>query len=57
MISPCVKICTYNAALKLCEGCGRTGAEIAEWLKITDEQRRIIIQDAQIRLVKLKQSR
>jgi predicted Fe-S protein YdhL (DUF1289 family) len=53
MLTPCVKICVYNAQRGLCEGCGRTGAEIGNWLKLTDEQRRLIMVEAAKRLVKL----
>jgi predicted Fe-S protein YdhL (DUF1289 family) len=39
--SPCVGVCQLNAD-KLCMGCGRSLAEIAEWARASaDRQRRI----------------
>lgn len=39
--SPCVNICRMKDGL--CEGCGRTLGEIAEWSMATDERRRAIL--------------
>jgi predicted Fe-S protein YdhL (DUF1289 family) len=39
--SPCVNICRMQDGL--CEGCGRTLDEIAEWSSATDERRRAIL--------------
>ena len=39
--SPCVSICLMKEGL--CEGCGRTLDEIAEWSTATDERRRAIL--------------
>lgn len=36
--SPCIGICRL-AADGLCEGCHRTGNEIAAWSQLSDEQR------------------
>jgi predicted Fe-S protein YdhL (DUF1289 family) len=41
--SPCIKICTMNAASGLCAGCGRTLDEIARWGSMSDEGRRAIM--------------
>jgi hypothetical protein len=43
MESPCVKICTYDAALGLCLGCGRNLDEIARWASFSDAERRRIM--------------
>jgi predicted Fe-S protein YdhL (DUF1289 family) len=37
--SPCVGICRLDPISGWCDGCGRTGREIAEWLDASDEQR------------------
>jgi hypothetical protein len=37
--SPCVKICVIDPVSKLCEGCGRTLAEIARWGSMSEAQR------------------
>lgn len=42
IISPCVGICALDAE-GYCEGCFRTGAEIAAWRGLSDEQRRHIM--------------
>ena len=54
MESPCVKICTYDAALGLCLGCGRTLAEIAGWTSFSDMKRRRIIEELPARLAGLR---
>lgn len=38
ILSPCIGICSLDAA-GCCEGCFRTGDEIAAWTLMTDEQR------------------
>ncbi|CAN7608673.1 DUF1289 domain-containing protein [Bosea sp. LjRoot9] len=37
--SPCVKICVIDPASKLCQGCGRTLREIAQWAGMSEAQR------------------
>jgi predicted Fe-S protein YdhL (DUF1289 family) len=41
--TPCVKICTLDAAQGLCLGCGRTVAEIAGWAAMSPAERRRIM--------------
>jgi predicted Fe-S protein YdhL (DUF1289 family) len=41
--SPCVKICTLDARSGLCLGCGRTVGEIAQWSKMSVEERRRVM--------------
>ncbi len=41
--SPCIKLCTLDAAGKTCLGCGRTVAEIATWSRLDDAARRVIM--------------
>lgn len=50
MESPCVKICTYDAASGLCSGCGRTLQEIGNWFSMTDDQRRAVMDALAARL-------
>jgi len=38
VLTPCVGICTLDA-LGLCEGCRRTGEEIARWMYMSDIER------------------
>jgi len=44
ILTPCIGICTL-AANGLCEGCWRTGDEIAAWRTLDDEERRRIMDD------------
>ncbi len=37
--SPCIRVCCLDPESGLCEGCGRTGAEIAEWYRLSEEDR------------------
>jgi predicted Fe-S protein YdhL (DUF1289 family) len=37
--SPCVKICVVHPEARLCIGCHRTLDEIAQWSKMSDEDR------------------
>lgn len=39
VLSPCTGVCRLDDA-GYCEGCHRSGAEIAHWLQFTDAQRR-----------------
>lgn len=48
--SPCIKICTMDAATGLCAGCGRTLDEIARWAALTEDQRRTIVAGLPARL-------
>jgi len=41
--SPCINICKLNSS-GLCDGCFRTLDEIAQWSKLTDEQKTIVLQ-------------
>ena len=36
--SPCIGVCTLSEE-GLCHGCFRTGAEIARWLQMDDDER------------------
>lgn len=37
--SPCVKICVIDPGTGLCEGCGRTLKEIAQWGALSEGER------------------
>ena len=55
MQTPCVKICTYDAASGLCSGCGRTLSEIGGWLSMTDAQRRAVMEKLPARLAEMRE--
>jgi len=37
--TPCIRVCFLDPATGLCEGCGRTAAEIADWYAMTEGDR------------------
>jgi hypothetical protein len=37
--TPCIKVCTMDAALGVCMGCGRTLDEIARWSSLSEVDR------------------
>jgi hypothetical protein len=49
--SPCVKICSIDAASGLCSGCGRTLDEIARWAGMSEDERAAIMRELKERMV------
>ena len=41
--SPCKNICTIDPKSELCIGCGRSRDEIANWLILTDKQKKDLL--------------
>ena len=41
--SPCTKVCTIDAASRLCMGCGRSLEEIARWGGMSEAERQQIM--------------
>jgi predicted Fe-S protein YdhL (DUF1289 family) len=39
VLSPCNDVCQLDGTSGWCLGCGRTGAEIAAWPRLSDEER------------------
>lgn len=50
IVTPCRKVCVLDPLRDLCEGCGRTRAEIASWLSMTAAERRHIMRQLPARL-------
>jgi uncharacterized protein len=48
--SPCQRLCSVHPTARICEGCGRTLAEIGGWLSMTPEQRRRVMAELPARL-------
>lgn len=48
--SPCVSVCVMHPQTGLCEGCLRTLAEIGDWSRMPDEDKRQVWQRIQLRL-------
>lgn len=51
--TPCVRICQIAATQGICEGCGRTLAEIGGWLSLTPDARRRVMAELPARLARL----
>ncbi|MDE2579894.1 MAG: DUF1289 domain-containing protein [Hyphomicrobiales bacterium] len=51
-LSPCRQICVMDVDSGLCEGCGRTLKEIAEWAQLSDVQRMTIMMQLDDRLAR-----
>lgn len=41
--TPCIKVCVIDPVSKLCEGCGRTLGEIAQWGRLSETERLAIM--------------
>ncbi|MGD2141458.1 MAG: DUF1289 domain-containing protein [Burkholderiales bacterium] len=41
--SPCVNVCQIDSATGLCFGCMRSMDEIANWLEMTNEEKRQVL--------------
>ncbi|WP_345246226.1 DUF1289 domain-containing protein [Pigmentiphaga soli] len=39
--SPCVAVCS-TLFDEICRGCGRTAAEVANWVSMSDEEKRVV---------------
>jgi hypothetical protein len=42
--SPCVQVCTLDPLTGLCVGCHRTVQEVADWLEMTAEEKRAVLE-------------
>ncbi|MGA7308810.1 MAG: DUF1289 domain-containing protein [Pseudolabrys sp.] len=49
--TPCVKICTLDARMGLCLGCGRTVDEITRWATMSTTERTQVMRELPSRLV------
>ena len=43
--SPCVRICVVHPQARICTGCYRSIDEIANWSRMSSEERRAVIDD------------
>jgi predicted Fe-S protein YdhL (DUF1289 family) len=55
--TPCVNFCWIEPGEDICEGCGRTRAEVAQWCFITEDERRTLMPAVKERLAKWKAAR
>lgn len=50
--TPCIKVCLIDDETGLCEGCGRTRAEIATWGRMSEDERRAVMAGLDARMRK-----
>ncbi|WP_432449750.1 DUF1289 domain-containing protein [Aliiroseovarius marinus] len=43
--SPCVKICVIHKEARICTGCLRTIDEITQWSRLSNEDRRALLEE------------
>lgn len=51
--SPCTLVCAIDQTTGFCFGCGRTGAEIADWIAMSAKARRLVMDELPERLAAL----
>lgn len=56
-LTPCVQICVIHEDTGICTGCWRTRAEIAGWSRMTDAERRALMDTLPSRASRLTQRR
>ena len=54
--TPCIQVCVVDPATRLCTGCGRTLAEIAQWSRLDAVERRRIMAELPERLRAMRPS-
>ncbi|MEO8407612.1 MAG: DUF1289 domain-containing protein [Oxalobacteraceae bacterium] len=47
--SPCINVCTMDETSGLCQGCGRTLAEIVAWSRASETEKHTIWREIQRR--------
>jgi predicted Fe-S protein YdhL (DUF1289 family) len=47
--NPCIKLCKFQR--DICLGCGRSKAEIKAWKKLDKPERRVVLAQAQMRML------
>lgn len=48
---PCISLCKFDA--DICIGCGRSKREIKAWKKLDNDDKRVVLAEAALRLIKL----
>jgi predicted Fe-S protein YdhL (DUF1289 family) len=51
--TPCIRVCILDEPSGLCLGCGRSRAEIAGWMGMSEEARRTVMAGLPARLASL----
>jgi predicted Fe-S protein YdhL (DUF1289 family) len=50
--TPCTQVCRIDPASRICVGCGRTADEISQWLSLSEDERRRIMDGLPARLAR-----
>lgn len=50
--NPCISLCKFNE--DICLGCGRSKREIKSWKKMEKDEKRSVLAESALRLIKLK---
>lgn len=53
--SPCILVCSIDIKTGYCFGCGRTSAEISDWLTMDEPKRKQIMGNLEQRLTTVEQ--
>ncbi|MFZ2467776.1 MAG: DUF1289 domain-containing protein [Parvibaculum sedimenti] len=48
--TPCINVCAIDARSGLCTGCARSLEEIARWSRLTERERRAVMETLPARL-------
>lgn len=54
--SPCVSVCTVNPATRHCDGCARSLREIAQWSRMSDDERATVMAELPARMERLSEA-
>lgn len=57
MKTPCINICVVDPQSGFCIGCGRTSAEIAGWVRMSDAEREAIMEELPPRVTSITRDR
>ena len=55
--SPCIKVCVVDLDTGFCIGCGRNRSEIADWLRLSEAQKRDVVSELPARLADMTRNR
>lgn len=50
--NPCISLCKFDE--EICLGCGRSKREIKSWKKMEKDEKRSVLAESALRLIKLK---
>ncbi|MEN5027983.1 DUF1289 domain-containing protein [Pseudomonas sp. Ps21-P2] len=50
--NPCISLCKFDE--EICLGCGRSKREIKSWKKMEKDEKRLVLAESALRLIKLK---